>query len=102
MVSIGYIPRAVIRCNLERDILTFFDIMVYICDRFVFYAIFGIRLWELVESLLSFGSAQDPLRRRIDSSALASESFFEQLANRVLPLPVSLETTGKFHNYPMA
>jgi hypothetical protein len=36
VVSIGYIPRAVIRCNLERDILTFFDIMVYICDRFVF------------------------------------------------------------------
>ena len=36
MVSIGYIPRAVSRCNLKRDILTFFDIMVYICDRFVF------------------------------------------------------------------
>ena len=48
VVSIGYILCAVIRCNLERDILTFFDIMVYICDRFVFN-----RLRELVESLLS-------------------------------------------------
>ena len=103
VVSIGYILCAVIRCNLERDILTFFDIMVYICDRFVFYAISDIRLRELVESLLS---PLIPLR--INSAegsilpALASKSFLSSPPTAVLPLPASLETTSKFHSYPMA
>ena len=103
VVSIGYILCAVIRCNLERDILTFFDIMVYICDRFVFYVISDIRLRELVDSLLSpLIPAQDKLRRRIDSSDTRLEELSEQPANSVLPLPASRETTSKFHSYPMA